>query len=220
MKLRKTAVICLMFLLLCQMAACSKQENANDQITANNQTAQTLEPTEGTTNETSSMNETDKANASNGEEGQAETQWSAFSGKGYTISYPETWETQELSEGDFNISPKELEDDGYIENIMVVTQDLSETGEDLEALKEKILEDFNSMEGFEQISCKETTLGGQKAYELTMKCTTDEIAFQSQQIFTVKGNIGYIFGFSGDEKGFAQYTEEADKIAGTFAFSE
>lgn len=220
MKLRKTAVICLMLLLSCQMAACSKQENANDQTTANNQTTQTVEPTEGTISENSSMNETDKADASNGEAGQADTQWSTFSGKGYTISYPGTWETQELSEGDFNISPKELEDDGYIENIMVVTQDLSETGEDLEALKEKILEDFNSMEGFEQISCKETTFGGQKAYELTLKCTTDEIAFQSQQIFTVKGNTGYIFGFSGDEKGFAKYTEEADKIAGTFAFTE
>lgn len=222
MKVRKTAVICLMLLLSCQMAACSKQENADNQATqAEGNTEEPLASENSSANETGEVNASNGESASsNGEAGQAEEQWSTFSGKGYTISYPGTWETQELSEGDFNISPKALEDDGYIENIMVVTQDLSETGEDLEALKEKVLADFQSIEGFEQISCEETTLGGQKAYELMMQCTTDEISFQSQQIFTVKENTGYIFGFSGDDKGFAQYKEEADKVVDTFAFTE
>ena len=103
---------------------------------------------------------------------------------------------------------------------MIVTQDLSETGEDLEDLKENVLEQFDSIEGFEQISCEETTLDEEKAYELILRCSTNEVEFQSLQVFTVVENRGYIFGFSGDNKGFEEYREDADKILDTFQFTE
>ena len=205
---KATAVLMVMFL-SCQMAACSKKENTDNRITSS------AENTSG--GAVSSAGENKGASL---EEGQANGEWNDFTGQGYKISYPDTWEKQELSEDGFSISPKDLEDDDYTENVMVVTQDLSETGEDLEALKESVLEQFDSVEGFEQISCKETTLGGGKAYELIMKCSTDEVEFQSLQVFTVVGKTGYIFGFSGDNKGFEQYREDADKILKTFQFTE
>lgn len=206
---KKTAVLCIL-LLSCQMSACSKKENAD------NKTTPAIESTAGNiTDETKAPNE-EKKDSSSQEKGE----WIVFSGQGYKISYPDTWEKQEVSEGGFGISPKNLEEDDYAENVMVVTQDLSETGEDLETLKENVLEEFDSVEGFEKISCKETTFGGKKAYELIMKCATDDLEFQSLQIFTVVGNTGYIFGFSGDDKGFEQYKEDVDKILDTVQFIE
>ena len=214
MNIKKTTAVLLMLLLSCQMAACSKGENAD------HKTVTTTESTPGvTSNEISStenkLEETISSDAKNEKASQTE-----FIGDGYKISYPDTWEKQELSDSGFAASPPNLEDDDYAENVMVVTQDLSETGEDLEGLKENVLEEFDSVEGFEMVSCEEMTLGGKKAYKLIMKCSTGNVEFQSLQVFTVVGNKGYIFGFSGDEKGFDQYKEDAEKMLDTFQFIE
>lgn len=217
---KKTTVVLLAMLLSCQLAACNKEENIQNGAVSG------TESTTGTSsNETSvTGNVSNEAVANSGEDKVPEEQenesWIEFTGEGYKISYPNTWEKQELSDNNFSVSPKDLEDDDYAENVMVVTQDLSETGEDLDALKENVLEEFDSVEGFEKVSCEETTLGGEKAYKLIMKCSTGDVEFQSLQVFTVVGNKGYIFGFSGDNKGFEQYKEDAEEMLDTFQFME
>lgn len=216
---KKTVMIMLVMMLACQISGCNKKGSADSAATPAIETPalETTTVPEATSGEAvstkvpSGMEEKDEENSG----------WTIYTGKGFQISYPDTWESQDLSQYGFGASPKDLEDDDYAENVLIVTQNLSGYDKmNLEKFKEITLSQFDNTDAFEKISCEETTLGGKKAYKLILKSSTEEVDFKSVQVFTVVGKTGYIFGFSGDKKGFEQYRKDADAMLKTFRFVE
>lgn len=135
-----------------------------------------------------------------------------YKGTGYTISVPATWTENYVDNAELAFYYEATSNDGFIENINIMVQDLSAYNMDLEAYKELSLSQYKEI-GYNVISVDKGDVDGIDAYSLlttTSAALGDGSVIECVigQVFVVYNKNAYVFTFAADEAGYSLLCDE------------
>lgn len=143
--------------------------------------------------------------------------WTKYSGNGYSISAPKVWIKYEYEASELTLANSVTSTDSFAENISVVTQDISAYDFDLESYKDISLSQYEYL-NYTVISTEKLTIDGVDGYYLVCTTEAEGILCYCSQFFTLIDDTAYIFTFAADSKGYQELSEEVLDIFSTVTF--
>jgi eukaryotic-like serine/threonine-protein kinase len=134
-----------------------------------------------------------------------------------SISYPNNWKLDDTRDGAafFIFSPKENDDDRFIENINLISRDI--TGSNI-SFKEYIKLNTDQIEtaltDFKKESERYFKIGNNNAFEVVYSGKIKNVDYRLKwvQRYILKGNVSYIITYSADAEKTDKYLAAAKKI--------
>jgi hypothetical protein len=143
--------------------------------------------------------------------------WETFSKDKYSIRYPADWTLKESGTGMVNFfifSPKESPDDGFIENVNLVTEVADMSLDDyIEATEQALPQfapDYRKVEG-ETVN---NTAG--EYYRMISSFTLNKLLIKNEQYFWIHEGQAYVLTFSSTPEDFERHRAIGERIMGSF----
>lgn len=143
-----------------------------------------------------------------------------------SIQTPEGWNLKENPQPGTQatfFSPKENEEDKFIENVGLQVSDLSAKPDvTLDEIVKAWIDQSQSEfpDSFKVVSQDKTTLGGVEAVKVIYQAKDKVSALKGMAVFAFKDNKAYILNYSAEEKSFDKFLDGVNQIINSFKFGE
>lgn len=157
------------------------------------------------------------------ESGQSSTNYSSFDNQ-LSIQTPSGWQLKENSNPQTQatfFSPKEGNEDKFIENVNLHVSDLSAKPdvtleETVAAWNKSSKNDYP--DSYEVISEEQATLDGVDAIKIIAKARDNISTLKSMTVLVLKDGKSYILNYSAEEKSFDKYLPDVEKLLASVKF--
>lgn len=138
-----------------------------------------------------------------------------------SLRFPVNYSLKHTAGGVFFMSPKEGNNDLFLENVGILVEGLGNTGIGLKRYFEQAQENaMKSFPNFKMISKKMTAINRLKAYEAIFTSGSPKLPFKIMQVVIVHKNYAYVITYSALAKDYRRHLPEALFIIKSFRILE
>lgn len=138
--------------------------------------------------------------------------------KGFSITFPKTWNIKENLKGAavMGFSPKENENDTFLENVNVVASQANLDEYDAEKYFQVNYGPLSELDSFKELERGEVVLERKKAIWIIFTHRTGNFDTKAVQYYLVRGSRGYVITGTGLSTTFDKYKPQFEQIARSF----